>query len=76
MKVWLDLLRKMPPGEKITAALRASHLALQACETGVRLAYPEAGDREVFLRAAARRLSPELMIRAYGWDPGTHEDRG
>jgi hypothetical protein len=28
-----------------------------------------AGEREVFLRVAARRLDRETMIKAYGWDP-------
>ena len=38
--------------------------------------YPEAGEREVFLRAAARRLSRETMMAVYGWDPEAHADRG
>jgi hypothetical protein len=31
--------------------------------------HPEAGEREIFLRAAARRLGPDLVRRAYGWPP-------
>jgi len=31
--------------------------------------HPEASDREVFLRVAARHLPRDLMIRAYKWDP-------
>jgi len=31
--------------------------------------HPEASDREVFLRVAARHLPRDLMIRAYQWDP-------
>lgn len=76
MQVWLDLLRRMPAGEKIEAALRASELVLKIADAGVRMAYPDAGDREVFLRAASRRLSRDLMIRAYGWDPKLHEHSG
>lgn len=41
--------------------------ALQTAE--IRRLYPDASDREVFLRAAARRLGPELVRKAYGWDP-------
>jgi hypothetical protein len=74
MEVWLDLLRRMPVGDKITAALSVSQIALNASEAGVRLAYPNADDREVFLRTAARHLSRDLMIRAYGWDPSADED--
>ena len=66
----------MSPGEKIATVLQLSHLAIQMSEAGVRLRHPEAGDREVFLRAAALRLSRELMIRAYGWDPEEHADSG
>jgi predicted RNA-binding Zn ribbon-like protein len=71
MEVWLDLLRRMSPGEKLAAALHLSELALRMSEAGVRAAYPRASDREVFLRAAARRLPRESLIRVYGWDPET-----
>jgi hypothetical protein len=71
MEVWLDLLRQMPPGEKLAAALNASQFVLQMFEMGVRRMYPHAGDRERLLRVAARHLSREMMVRAYGWDPET-----
>jgi hypothetical protein len=74
MEVWLDLLRRMPPGKKIESVFSLNRMAIQFSEAGVRLAYPNAGEREVFLRAASRRLSRDLMIRVYGWDPGTDED--
>jgi hypothetical protein len=69
MEVWIDLQRRMPAGEKIASVLSASHLVLRMYEAGVRLQYPEASEREIFLRTAARHLSRDLMIRAYGWDP-------
>jgi len=74
MEVWLDLLRRMPPGEKIESVFSLNRMAIQFSEAGVRMAYPNADGREVFLRAASRRLSRDLMIRVYGWDPGTDED--
>jgi len=74
MEVWLDLQRRMPPGDKIFAVLAASQFVLQMYEAGVRLQYPQASEREVLLRTAARHLSRDLMIRAYGWDPELHED--
>jgi hypothetical protein len=74
MEVWLDLLRRMPPGKKIESVFSLNRIAIQFSEAGVRIAYPNADDREVFLRAASRRLSRDLMIRVYGWDPGTDED--
>ena len=69
MEVWLDLQRRMPAGEKIAAVLAASHLVLRMYEAGVRLQYPEASEREIFLRTAARHLDCDLMVRVYGWDP-------
>jgi hypothetical protein len=76
MEVWLNLQRKMPPGEKIAAALAAGRFVLQMYEAGVRRLYPDADEREVFLRTAARHLSRDLMIRAYGWDPEANENAG
>ena len=74
MEVWLSLQRNMAPGEKLIAVLDASALVLNMYEAGVRLQRPDASDREVLLRTAARHLSRDLMIRAYGWDPEGHED--
>ena len=76
MEVWLDLQRKMPAGEKLAAVLAASHLVLRIYEAGVRLQYPDISEREVFLRTAARHLSRDLMIRAYGWDPEIDANSG
>jgi hypothetical protein len=76
MEVWLDLLRRMPAGKKIESVFALSRMAIQFSEAGVRMAYPEADDSEVFLRTAARRLSRDLMIQVYGWDPRAHEDSG
>ena len=72
MKVWIDLLRKKSPGEKLGMVFEMARFARRLSETGVRAAHPEADEREVFLRAAARRLDRDLMIRAYGWDPQAH----
>jgi len=75
MEVWLDLQRKMTPGEKIEATFGATQFVLQAYEMGVRRLHPHADDREVLLRVAARHLPRDLMIRAYGWDPVTDGQR-
>ena len=69
MQVWVDLQRRMSPAEKLASVLSASQFVLQTYEMGVRHAYPQADDREVLLRVAARHLPRELMIGAYGWDP-------
>jgi len=69
MEVWLDLLRQKPAGERLATTLGLADLALKMAEAGVRKMHPQAPDREVFLRVAARHLPRELMIQAYGWDP-------
>ncbi|HXP83522.1 MAG TPA: hypothetical protein VN841_02310 [Bryobacteraceae bacterium] len=69
LEVWLELLRSKTPGERIAATLGLTSFALQMSEMGVRRMHPEASDREVFLRVAARHLPRDLMIRAYKWDP-------
>ncbi|HLK22906.1 MAG TPA: hypothetical protein VKT81_28365 [Bryobacteraceae bacterium] len=74
MEVWLDLQRRMSAGEKLATVLAASQMLLQMYEAGVRMQYPEADDREVFLRVAARHLDRDLMIQAYGWDPEKNAD--
>jgi hypothetical protein len=70
-EVLLDLNRKMKAGDKLASALGYTTFIMKLAEHGVRMQYPEASDREIFLRAAARRLGRDLMIRAYGWDPDT-----
>lgn len=69
MEVWVELQRRMSPGDKISAVFSLNQIVLAMGEAGERLAHPEAGEREIFLRAAARRLGRDLMIRVYGWDP-------
>lgn len=69
LAVWMDLHRKMPIGDKLLAVFSANEFLDQVTRAGVKLQYPNASEREVFLRAAARRLGRDLMIRVYGWDP-------
>ena len=69
MEVWLEVLRAKTPGERIRIAFELTGFALRMAESGVRAAYPQATEREIFLRAAALRLPRDLMIKAYGWDP-------
>lgn len=76
MEVWLDLLRKMPAGQKIGTVFALSTMAIEFSKAGVRMNWPDANDREVFLRAASRRLSRDQMIRVYGWDPEVNGNSG
>ena len=69
MEVWLGVLRKKTPDERIAIAFDLTDFALRMAESGVRANYPQASEREIYLRCAALRIPRDLMIRAYGWDP-------
>ena len=68
-EVLIELQRNMSAGEKLAQVLEMSAMMLRSYEDRVRREYPQAGEREVFLRAAALRLGNETVRRAYGWDP-------
>jgi hypothetical protein len=72
LQVFLDLQRKMTVSEKFETIFGMMEMLWNLSEAGVRSIYPQADDREVFLRTAARRLDRETMIRVYGWDPRAH----
>lgn len=72
-EVLVGLNRRMTPGEKLAAVFNLSSMLMRFSEGNVRRLYPNANEREVFLRAAARRLDRETMIRVYGWDPQEHK---
>jgi hypothetical protein len=65
-KVLLDLLRKMPPSEKLQRTLEWSDLIRRFAEAGMRQRYPDADEREIFLRMARQNLGPELFRKVYG----------
>lgn len=69
LRVWLQCIHRMTASEKLDRIAEMWEMmnALQSAE--VRRLYPDASDREVFLRVAARRLTPEEMMNAYGWTP-------
>jgi hypothetical protein len=69
LRTYLKIYHQMPPERKLcrVAEMYEAMTALQTAE--VRRLYPAATDREVFLRATARRLGPELMKKVYGWQP-------
>jgi predicted RNA-binding Zn ribbon-like protein len=69
-EVLLALHRRMSPSEKVQAVFALNDMLMRLSEAGVRQVHPAADQREVFLRAAARRLGRETVTRVYGWDPG------
>jgi hypothetical protein len=67
--VFLGVQREMSVSRKIETVLQMSEMIWRLPEANVRRLHPDASDREVFLRTAARRLDREAMTRVYGWDP-------
>ena len=56
MEVWIDLLRKQSPGEKLSSVLLMAdggHAQLQA---NLRRKYPQATQREIFQHVAALNI--------------------
>lgn len=60
---------RMGPAEKFAAFAQLMELADAIADAGIRLRFPGADERELFLRRAARRLDAATMRRVYGWDP-------
>ena len=73
MEVLINLYRSLSAAEKVQRVLDASSMVMTMQQAGIRAMYPQAPEREVFLRMASRHLDRNLMIRAYGWDPREHE---
>lgn len=64
---YMSLVGAMSSDEKIAAVFRMNETFRQLVKKSVRREFPDASEREVFLRTAARHLDRETMIR--GWDP-------
>jgi hypothetical protein len=72
LEIFLELHRNMDPSERTARVFELAEFQEGLQRASVRSMYPNADEREIFLRVAARRLGRELMIRAYGWDPALH----
>ena len=61
--------RKMSPGQKLRCVREMTRFGQKLALADIRRRYPEADERECQLRLASRWLDPELMRKAFGWDP-------
>ncbi len=61
--------RKMPVWRKLQQVREMTRLVYELAMNDVRRNYPQADERELKLRLASRWLDPELMRKAFGWDP-------
>lgn len=69
LDVFLRLQREMSVSRKIETVFQTAELIRSLAEANLRRLYPSASEREIFLRAAARRFDRDTIIRVYGWDP-------
>jgi regulator of sirC expression with transglutaminase-like and TPR domain len=61
-----DILRRMTPEQKLQRAFELSRMVRTLAEAGLRERYPQAEDREIFLRRVRQEWGPELFRRVYG----------
>jgi hypothetical protein len=69
LKLLIEGYRKMTPSQKLGLVASLIRTVRRLALIDVRRRYPDADERELQLRAASRWLDPELMSRAYDWDP-------
>jgi hypothetical protein len=60
------LQRNMSPSQRLQCALDWSEVVRGFFEAGLRRRYPQADERELFLRAARISLGKDLFEKAYG----------
>lgn len=68
-KIWLEMLRRRTPAERFRRVCDLNAMLERGAIEETRRRHPNASERELRLRVASRRISPELMRAAFGWDP-------
>ena len=70
LRVFLDLNHRLPVERKVAQIVEMYETMNAIYAAQERRSHPDADEREIFLRVAARRLGPEMVKKAYGWAPG------
>jgi hypothetical protein len=65
-EIYLDIQRRMTPGEKISRVFDRNRMIRKMKEAGLRKKYPAATEREIQLRRIRLELGNELFLRVYG----------
>jgi hypothetical protein len=65
-KFYIELYRHVSPAEKIRRAMSLTKTVNLLAEAGLRQRFPEADDREIFLRRVQLTLGKDLFRKAYG----------
>jgi hypothetical protein len=68
-RVYVELLRRAPVWKRIEQTVGLIITCRVLALADLRRRYPHADEKELHRRLAARVLSREDVIRAFGWDP-------
>lgn len=68
-KIIIDGYRKMSAAQKLRIMQDLIRSAQLLALSDIKRRYPNADRRELQLRLASRWIEPELMRKAFGWDP-------
>jgi len=68
-EVLVTLLRRAPVWKRLKMVGDLNHSLRALATADLRRCYPEATEKELKRRLAARLLNREEVIAAYGWDP-------
>lgn len=61
-----EILRRMTPEEKLQRAFELSRMVRSLAEAGLRERFPQADEREIFLRRVRQEWGAELFRQVYG----------
>jgi hypothetical protein len=73
-QILIEGYRKMPVWRKLRQVQDLNRFVQQLALNDIRRRHPEADERELQLRLASRWIEPELMRKAFGWDPEKEGD--
>lgn len=68
-RILIEAYRRMEPWEKIAKMRQLNDFAAGLIFAEVRSRYPDAPEREVWLRVASRYIPADLMQKAFNWNP-------
>jgi len=67
-RVLINGYQAMSPVQKLERVRAMTEAIERLAMADIRRRHPDADDREHALRLASRRIPPDLMRRAFGWD--------
>jgi hypothetical protein len=67
--IQMELLSRLSPAQKMERMVSLNRSLRSMVRAQIRQRYPDASEREIDLRTASRWLDPEMMAKAFGWDP-------